>query len=688
MCLAGYMLRNGETEEDVLKVLEAAWSYHNAPRKAFQDLRGVVPDTAENLELGEPVTGGRVLEELMPGLPKKIAKFLGWEQVNYDGASFAVLGRLKRPGSFNLTEMGNAERFVADHGGNVRYCYAWSRWLVWTGVRWERDEGGKVHRLAKETVRGIYQEAAAAADENRRKALAQHATRSEAEAKIRAMLELAKSEVPVSTDELDANPWLLNCNNGTIDLRTGELREHRREDLITKLAPVDYDADAEAPEWAKFLADVLPSVALRAFVQRAAGYSLTADTRERILFILHGMGRNGKSTFLEALREVLGADDGYAMKTPAETLMAKPTGGIPNDVARLNGARFVSAAETEANRRLAEALVKEITGNDTISARFMRAEWFDFKPTHKVWLATNHKPEIKGTDPAIWDRIRLVPFTVRIPDDAVDLALPGKLKAEIAGILSWAVEGCLEWQREGLGNPEEVRAATDAYRQEMDTLARFIEDRCVLAPNAQVDATPLFNAFKEWCVDVNETPGSQKSFGMRLKERGFEDDRDSRTRRKVWRGIGLFTDVPDPDGASFNTSSNDRGSVNAKRSTNSKRSETVFEHNPARQEFSSGYTEKRFRMVSQGKTVSQGEPDNGSKQPHAPAHENLLQAFFEDPPAWFVRQGGHALKHYPDLPERILKPLASSVAYEVLNDPHKGGQALPLVRTKLEEMRP
>ncbi|MDP8952211.1 MAG: phage/plasmid primase, P4 family, partial [Actinomycetota bacterium] len=449
---------------------------------------------------------------------------------------------------FNTTDMGNAERLAARHGEDLRYVHAWGGWLVWTGRHWEADETGEVVRRAKRTARAIYGEAEKPEYAELRKELGRHAIKSEAKSRIEAMVALAQSEpgIPVRPDELDADRWLLNVENGTIDLRSGELREQRREDLIMRLAPVEYDPDAKAPTWGEFLERVLPSEELRGFVQRAVGYSLTGDTRERVLLILHGMGRNGKSTFLEAIREALGAEDGYAMKTPAETLMAKPAGGIPNDVARLKGARFVAASETEKDRRLAEALVKEITGNDTISARFMRAEWFDFRPTHKVWLATNHKPEIRGTDRAIWDRIRLVPFDVRIPDEEIDRELPEKLKAELPGILAWAVRGCLDWQENGLGEPEEVREATEAYRSEMDALASFIEDCCVVHLDATATSQALYDAYKAWCEENGERSESKRSFGVRLTELGFERARGSQSVH-IRRGLGLRSDrEPDP----------------------------------------------------------------------------------------------------------------------------------------------
>jgi putative DNA primase/helicase len=436
----------------------------------------------------------------------------------------------------NLTDLGNSERFVADHGGDVRYCYPWRKWLVWTGARWERDDAGRVHKLAKETVRDIYREASDAEDEDRRKALAKHAAASESETRIRAMIELSKSERPLSPDELDADPWLLNTKNGTIDLRTGELREHRREDMITKLAPVEYDPNAAAPTLEAFLERVLPGEELRGFVQRAAGYSATGDTSEQCMFIHHGPGANGKSTFQEAVSAALGD---YAMRTPTETLLVKRAGGVPNDVARLKGARFVTASETEEGRRLAESLVKDLTGQDTISARFMWAEWFDFKPTHALHLSTNHKPEIRGTDAAIWRRIRLIPWAVTIPAAEQDKKLPEKLRGELPGILAWIVRGCSEWLREGLKAPEEVRQATKAYRAEMDVLAAFMADCCQRGGDEEEFAGELWGAWKRWCEETGEQVGTQKRFGGQLAERGFLNHRDSRIGRKVWSGVSL-----------------------------------------------------------------------------------------------------------------------------------------------------
>jgi P4 family phage/plasmid primase-like protien len=521
--IAGSMRRRGLGEAEILAALEVANERRCSPPL----------DTAEVEKIAASVARYEPAGNVVP--------------ISVNGHGGAL-----RPAGFNLTDLGNAERFAARHGEGVRYCYPWRKWLVWTGARWRRDDAGRVHQLAKETVRAIYREASDAKDEDRRKALAKHASASESETRIRAMVELSKSERPISPDELDADPWLLNTKNGTIDLRTGELREHRREDLITKLAPVEYDPDAAAPALEAFLERVLPGEELRGFVQRAAGYSATGDTSEQCMFIHHGPGANGKSTFQEAVSAALGD---YAMRTPTETLLVKRAGGVPNDVARLKGARFVTASETEEGRRLAESLVKDLTGQDTISARFMWAEWFDFKPTHALHLSTNHKPEIRGTDAAIWRRIRLIPWAVTIPAAEQDKKLSEKLRGELPGVLAWIVRGCTEWLREGLKAPEEVRQATRAYRAEMDVLAAFLADCCQRGEDEEAFAGELWGAWKRWCEETGERVGTQKRFGGQLAERGFLNHRDSRTGRKVWSGVSLRANWESRAGLTLNHSS-------------------------------------------------------------------------------------------------------------------------------------
>lgn len=442
-----------------------------------------------------------------------------------------------------LTDWGNAERLVALHGQDLRYCYPWNRWLVWDGRRWATDEVGAVEQRAKDVVRSIYQEAAAARDKKQREALAHHAVASESEVRRKALVASARNEpgIPVLPEHLDQAPWLFNVLNGTLDLQAGELMPHRRADLITKLAPVEYDPQAQCPTWWAFLEKIMNGDGtMMEFLQKAMGYALTGDTREQCLFFLFGLGANGKTTFLETLQTLWGD---YAKRTSTETFLVKKGNSIPNDVAALRGSRLVAAVEVESGRRLAEVLLKEMTGGDTMTARFLRAEFFEFKPEFKIFLAANHKPIIRGTDNGIWRRIHLIPFTVQIPKDQQDKELPAKLRAELAGILNWAVEGCLQWQHEGLTPPPEVRMATNTYREEMDPLGGFIGECCVVTPSAEAMAKDLYKAYTAWAEESGEKrPMSQKEFGGRLKERGLMNSQETRGQNKgksKWSGIGL-----------------------------------------------------------------------------------------------------------------------------------------------------
>ena len=445
-----------------------------------------------------------------------------------------------------LTDVGNAERLVALHGLNIRHVPHFGRWLIWDGTRWCTDNTGEIERLAKETVQQIYREAASTQSGPEREAVADHAKRSEALSRIRAMMTLAKSEpgIPLIPEQLDADPWLLNVKNGTLDLRTGELQPHRREDLITKLAPVEYDPSAACPKFKSFLAHIMAgNDGLTHFLQKAIGYAMTGDTSEQVMFIFHGTGANGKSTLLNVVLDLLG---NYAQQTPADALMIKRDSGASNHVARLQGARFVSAVEVESHRPLAEVFVKQVTGGDRIAARFLYREFFEFRPQFKLFLATNHLPEIRGSDEGIWRRIHLIPFEVIVPEAKRDKALPQKLREEFPGILSWMVKGCLAWQREGLSPPQKVIRATSAYRAEMDWLAGFIDDECVLGMHMEAQASNLYEAFNIWSVVHGGAIMSQKEFGRRLRERGFE--RKKRSGVIWWKGLRLRkTDDPGRD---------------------------------------------------------------------------------------------------------------------------------------------
>ena len=436
----------------------------------------------------------------------------------------------------HLTDLGNAWRLVAEHGADLRFCYPYRWWYVWDGRQWARDETAEVVRRAKETVAGIYIAASKAGDEDTRKALAKHAIRSEGEARLSAMAELAKSEpgIPVLPEELDRGPMLLNVANGTLDLRTAELRPPRRGDLLTRLIDIPYDTSAACPTWQAFLRRIFrENDSLIGFVQRAVGYSLTGDTGDHVLFFLHGAGANGKSTLLNTLLVLLGP---YGRQIESDLLMVRRSEVHPTGLSDLEGSRLAVAMEIEDGRRLAESLVKAITGGDRLTARRMHKDFREFWPTHKLWLGANHRPVVRGTDNAIWRRIRLIPFDVTIPPGEQDRFLSAKLREELPGILTWAVYGCLEWAAEGLGVPEEVRVATDSYRAEQDILSGFLDECCIQQPSASVGSTKLAEAYREW----TGTQLSQKALAQQLQERGFERTRKSSGVR--WVGLTLLED--------------------------------------------------------------------------------------------------------------------------------------------------
>jgi putative DNA primase/helicase len=427
----------------------------------------------------------------------------------------------KQAADYNLTDVGNGQRFAAMWGDDVRFNPVAKTWPCWDGIRWVPDDMGKIMELAKKTALSIYEEASHALDPDRRKALASHAARSENEARLKSMINLAASEpgIPVLPKQLDADLWRLNVLNGTVDLRTGELFPHYRGDLISKLAPVEYDTGATCPLWTEFLQTIMRgNEGLIDFLMRACGYALTGITSEQVLFILYGTGANGKSVFSEAIAHVLGD---YALTVPFSTFLIKKGDAIPNDVAMLHGARFVSASEGEQGSRLAESLVKRLTGGDRISARYLHKEFFEFTPQFKAFLNTNHKPAVRGVDHAMWRRLRLIPFAYTVPEAERDLHLVENLKKESSGILMWLLTGCLKWQRIGLGAPDEVQQATDSYRQEMDVLSDFIDECCIVQELARAPVGELYKAYCEWAERNGEDTLTRRNLTTQLSGRGF-----------------------------------------------------------------------------------------------------------------------------------------------------------------------
>lgn len=449
------------------------------------------------------------------------------------------------PEELQNTDIGNGWRFARRHGERFRYCREMNQYLVYDGQRWEADQSA-AEAAAKGTVRVMAESAAKDPGRAENKALLQHAMRSATRSRIEAMLFTARSEpgMEIKAKDLDGDGYLFNCNNGTIDLRSGELLPHDPGDHISKITAVDYDPDATAPVWDAFLERILPDKEIRAFMRRLVGYSLLGECREEVLPFLYGSGANGKSTCLNAIQEVFGE---YAMQAPPELLTLKHGPSHPTELAALMSARCVLSVEVEEGRRLAESLVKQLTGRDSISARFMRQDFFTFEPTHTVFMAANHKPVVKGTDGAVWRRIKLIPFEVVIPEDERDPNLQEKLRGELPGILAWAVRGCLEYQLQGLMEPSAVREATEEYRADMDILAAFIAEDCVTAPGVWIKVADLYQGYVNWCQRSGVAAESKREFGNRLTERGYAPDKGAKN-TSIRRDIALRTDrEPDPD---------------------------------------------------------------------------------------------------------------------------------------------
>ena len=422
------------------------------------------------------------------------------------------------------TELGNARRLVDELDGNARFEPASRTWFCWDGRYWARDDEGQIVRRAKRVVDGLLAAAKVVNDPDTFKSRIAFALKSQTSARISAMIELAKSEpgVPIKFDAFDRQPHLLNVANGMIDLRTGKLLPHDRDAFATHMIDIDYDPDTSCPVFEGFIADVLARDGeLVEYFQRALGYAATGETREQCFFVLHGEGANGKSTALNAVRAVLGS---YGKHTPTDTLVAK-VGGASNDLARLAGTRFVTASEANADQRLADALLKQITGDEPIVARFLFKEFISFRPTFKLFLATNQLPQVNGDDPAMWRRIRTIPFTRVFAPEEQDRQLADKLAAEQAGILAWIVRGAVSWYRHGLPTPAVVAAANAEYRSTMDSVGQFIDERCELAADAAVSAHALYGSYRHHSNDNGRTPVSTTMFGRTLSKRGFPPDK-------------------------------------------------------------------------------------------------------------------------------------------------------------------
>jgi putative DNA primase/helicase len=440
-----------------------------------------------------------------------------------------------RPPAFSDDAL--ALRFAEQHANDLRFVAKWGQWLSWTGTHWRADDTLGAYDKVRETCR----EAASGCNK------ARVATAVASAKTVAAVERLSKADrrIAATVDQWDADPWLLNTPLGVIDLKIGRMRAHRPDDYMTKITAVGPGGDC--PAFRTFLDRITGSDAeLVAYHQRALGYALTGDMREHALFFGHGTGANGKSVLLSTIAGILNT---YHRTAPIETFTASNTDRHPTDLAMLQGARLVTANKTEEGRRWAESRIKQLTGGDPVSARFMRQDFFEFRPTFKLFIAGNVKPGLRRVDEAIRRRFHMIPFAVTIPKDERDKELTEKLKAEWPGILKWMIEGCVQWQKLGLQPPKAVLDATAAYLEQEDVVAAWIDERCERDPQAWAASSALFGSWTAWATAAGEFTGGSKTFCQSLETRGFE-----RKKMRTGQGfVGLRLNPEEPPNYSWRT---------------------------------------------------------------------------------------------------------------------------------------
>ncbi|WP_044796180.1 phage/plasmid primase, P4 family [Bacillus cereus] len=415
---------------------------------------------------------------------------------------------------FRLTELGNAERIAYEYGHVIKYVSDIG-WYIWDGKRWKLDTKKEIERITAKVLRSLYK----SEDELETKWARMCERRNIRMNSIKDLMPL----VPGEREEFDKYKYLFNVENGIVDLKTGKLQQHDRELGLTKITNVSFDENAKCPTWLAFLDQIfLGDQDLVEYMQRLIGYSLTGDISEQIMMFLVGGGSNGKSTFINTIKDLLGE---YGKQAKSDTFIKKKDTGANNDIARLVGARFVSAIESEEGEKLSESFVKQITGGEPVLARFLRQEYFEFVPEFKVFFTTNHKPVIGGLDEGIWRRVKLIPFNLNLPSHKRDKRLPEKLSLEMPGILNWAIEGCMKWQQGRLKEPKVVAEATGQYKEDMDILAPFLDEVCYTdEPENEairIEAKELYNVYERWCFNSGERALGNRSFYRMLETKGF-----------------------------------------------------------------------------------------------------------------------------------------------------------------------
>jgi putative DNA primase/helicase len=510
--ICGMLLKGGRDVDRVSLICRAIVELGNDPDPG--DRTQIPRSTNARIAAGEEVAGYTMVEA---ALGAEIAKWVA-------GMFHLPADKITSIGGIALTDQGNAELFSTLWSDDLMYLPLKHDWVGWTSVLWDLEPGMLMEQdKAMLTVKHMEALAPTLGTATERAAMRAHAAKSGSAAAISAMARLARSKMRHSEKQFDTNPYLFNTPTGTLNLETGELQPHERSDFITKVAGTPYVEDAECPQWLQYLQITFEgNQALIDFVQRMAGYMMTGDVGEECVFFLYGMGANGKTTFIETLTAIWGA---YGLRSPVETVMKKRGDpGIPNDVARLRGARLVVTQEIGADMRFSENILKDLSGNDTKTARFLHGEWFDFKPELKLVLYGNHKPTIVGTDQGIWRRIKLIPFVHDMEKDERRVKNLSRvlIREEGPGILRWCLQGCRSWQLIGLSQPEAVTEATASYREEMDVFGEFFREYFEVSTNEKTIMRDVFAAYRAWCSEMNEREMTQRKLNQKLIEMGME----------------------------------------------------------------------------------------------------------------------------------------------------------------------
>lgn len=458
---------------------------------------------------------------------------------------------------YGLNDTGNADRIVRDYGQDILHCECRNAFFIWQGNHWKIDRFVEIEKLAEKVMLGMYAEAAQINGDGQRKALLTHISKSLSRAGISNAAHVCRRKVrQIEPDELDKHPALLNFDNGTLNLVTGKLQPHRREDLISKCIPYAFDHTAKCPNFQRFLIRIMgggPDATVQEseladrmidYLQVLLGCAITGKP-EKMIAIFWGGGNNGKTTLIETIYAALGGTQ-YAGQMQIDSLMAKAkdaaaSNAIGADLADLQGCRFVSASEPEKGSRFSVARIKYLTGLTRIKARYLRENPFEFSPTHKLFIDCNPRPEINDPNDAVWNRVKLIPFTVTIPREEIDITLPDKLRAELPGIMAWLAQGAAKYLSRGIEDIPEVSAATEQYRKDSDKLTEFIEDNCFLGSQNWVAVTDLWNAYQNWSErERDRYPLSKSVFDERILRLGCRKMKKFDGKVRAWEGITIL----------------------------------------------------------------------------------------------------------------------------------------------------